>query len=218
MKKATLIITLLIVVCTLFSCNMPKPEANASENSIIEQKVYTDIYETVGIENFNKFDGPSEMNIDILPSDDFIENFEYVDAQYVYRECYEGWWDVIADEKSIVVIKYDESNYMAAKEFCLNEMNLSETYTLQYNNYVFKENVATAIRYCTYSDDGVHSFPQRFNMVAYNDNLNTLVFFGCFFSGYTDKDAMFIISQWGEFLNIHFSDVYSFDGNQSGEN
>ena len=207
MKKMALILTILVVLSSLVAC---KKEDITTGISKTEQKSYANIYKTDGIENFDKYDGPSEINVDILPSDDFIEKFEYVDAQYSFRECYDGWWDFSADEKSIVVFKCDENNYIAAKEFCLKEMNLSETYTLNYNGYVFKENIATAIRYDAYSDDGVHSFPQRFNMFAYNDELKTLVFFGCYFSEYSNDDATLIISQWGEFLNTHFSDVYNF--------
>ena len=211
MRKFILIVMILVVVCSMVSCDRDKTNNTTTEISPISKKTYANIYKTDGIQNFNKYDGPSEINVDILPSDDFIEKFEYIDAQYFYRECYDGWWDALADEKSVVVFRYDENNYNAAKEFCLNEMNLSDTYTLEYNGYVFKENIATAIRYSVYSVDDVHSFPRRFNMFAYNDELNTLVFFGCFFSGYSDDDAMLIISQWGEFLDANFSDLYSFN-------
>lgn len=216
MKKITLIAMALVIVCSMVSCNKSNTDNTTAEISKINQKTYAKIYKTDGIQNFNKYDGPSEINVDILPSDDFIETFKCVDSQYFYRECYDGWWDTLADEKSVVVFRYDENNYNAAKAFCLNEMNLSDTYTLAYNGYVFKENIATAIRYDAYSDDGVHSFPQRFNMVAYNDELNTIVFFGCYFSGYSNDDAMLIVSQWGEFLNAHFSDMYNF-GDKTGD-
>lgn len=211
MKKLALALSIIMFFCSLVACNKGNTEVKTTDNLKIEKKTYSDIYEINGIENFDKFDGPSEINVDILPSDDFAEKFKYIDAQYFYKECYDGWWDVLADEKSVVVFKYEETEYVAAKEFCLNEMNLSDTYTLQHNGYIFMENIETAIRYSAYSEETVNSFPQRFNMVAYNDKLNTLVFFGCYFSSYSNEDAMFIISQWGEFLKANFSDMYSFD-------
>ena len=201
MKKLSLIISVFLLLFLLCSCTNESKECN---------KIYNRILEVNGIDNFKNNEGNYELNVYLLPTDDFINRFDYTDIDYHYREHYESYVDFVGYEKSIVVIKYEEEIYEQAKQFCFEEMNLSETYTLKYNTNVFIENIELGLAQNRYSEDFVYTFPKRFNMLAYNDSLNCLIFLGFYCPDYTNEEAMLIIKNWGQFLNHHFSDVYDF--------
>ena len=202
MKKTKLLVIILLLVGVFSSC------ASTNSNSI---KNYNRIISVDGVENFDVSDGNYILNYHILPTNDFIDRFKYVDIEYHYREHYESLLDFVGYEKSIIVINYDEKVYESAKDFCLREMELSETYALMYNDFVFIENIELAVGQDSYRDDFVYSFPQKFNMFAYNDELQCLIFLGYYCPDFTNEDAMLTIKNWGEFLENYYSDVYSFD-------
>ena len=179
---------------------------SCSNNLNSQEKAYSHIVRVDGIENFKSPEGYYELNAYILPSIDFIDMFEYVKADYHFREHYETKWDFVGYEKSIVIIEYDDIIYEKAKEFCLENMVLNETYTLVYNGFIFLENIKLSIE----QNRENSTFPMDFNMFAYNDELKTLVFIGYYNPGYADEDVMPIIKNWGGFLADYFSDVYVF--------
>ncbi len=195
MKKFVFLILSLILCLT--SCS------NISSN---EDKIYNHVIRVDGIENFKSPEGYYELNASILPSQDFLSQFKYINADYHFREHYESKWDFCGYEKSIIIIEYDASIYKKAKQFCLENMLLSVNYSLFYNGFVFIENLSLPIE-----ANLSYGFPQYYNMFAYNDNLKCLVFMGYYNPDYTNKDAMSIIKNWAEFLEMYFGDVYNFD-------
>ncbi len=200
MKKFFLVIFAILLCLT--SCS--------SESSKTEE-VYTHVVEVDGIENFKSPEGYYELNASILPSQDFLSQFKYINADYHFREHYESKWDFCGYEKSIVIIEYDATTYEKAKQFCLGNMVLSENYSLFLNDFVFLENLETAIA----QEREECAFPMNFNMFVYNDNLKCLVFMGYYNPDYTNKDAMSIIKNWNKFLETYFSDVYDFDNHDN---
>ena len=196
---------MLVFVLCLTSC---------SSTSSNEDKVYNHIVKVDGIENFKSPEGYYELNAHILPSENFLSSFKYLNAEYHFREHYESKWDFCGYEKSIIIIEYDATTYEKAKQFCFENMVLSKNYSLFLNGFVFLENIETAIA----QDREECAFPINFNMFIYNDNLKNLVFIGYYNPDYTNKDAMPIINCWEDFLETYFSDVYDFseptDNNQ----
>ena len=202
MKKISLVITLFLLLSSLCSC---------TNKNVDDEIIYDRIIKVDGINDFKNNEGNYELNVYLLPTDDFVNRFDYTDIDYHYREHYESNIDFVGYEKSIVVIKYEENVYEQAKEFCLQEMTLSENYILEHNGYVFKENVELAIEQDRYREDFVYSFPKRFNMFAYSDSLNCIIFLGFYCPDYTNEDAMLTIKNWDQFLYRYYSDVYCFE-------
>ena len=74
-----------------------------------------------GIENFSENHSNVELTVHLLPSDTFIDDYQYKNAEYYFRdlgECLSGY-NLL--ERSIVIVEYDEDVYIEAKEFCLNK-------------------------------------------------------------------------------------------------
>ncbi len=201
MRKISLIISVFLLLSFLCSCTNKGKEV---------EKTYNHIVEFDGITNFKSNEGNYELNAYLLPANEFINQYDYENIDYYYREHYEAYWDFVGYEKSIIIIQYNEDIYEQAKEFCLREMTLSENYTLEHKGYVFRENVKLATEQDRYRDDFVYSFPKRFNMFAYNDDLKCLIFMGFYCPDYTNDDAMLTIKNWGQFLDRYYSDVYCF--------
>ncbi len=186
MKKSTLGF-MCIIFCILCSCS--------SE------------YSVDGYENFQTvYHSHYELNYYILPSEDFVGQFQYIDIDYHYREKYRTMDDFI--EKSLVSISYEQEFYEQAKEYCIQNMQLSNSNTAECNGYRFVENIKLAVEQDRYGKpDG---FPRWFNAFAYNDELRTLVFIGFYSPDYTSADAQNVRDNWGAFIEKHFSDIYNF--------
>jgi len=190
MKKRLLSIALLLTVC-FCSCD--------ANNYICVD----------GIENFKTVQSNYELNNYILPSDDYLEQFEFLTAEYHYREIYESWASIIGVEKSIVTVIYSPEVYNKAKEYCLQEMQLDHLNTIDYNGYTFIENIHLTVAQDRYGE--INGFPRWFNMFIYNDTKHCLLFIGYYNSDYTSGDAQAVSENWGQFLIDAFGDVYIFD-------
>lgn len=182
MKKLLAVILCCVTVFLLCSC--------FDSNYVIE-----------GIENFSTGDGSIELNDYILPSEDFIEKFENTDIQYRY------YGSLHSDDRSIVAITYTQDVYKQAKEYCLEEMVLSDSMIMEYNGYTFIENVELPIVLKEYG----RGLPHHFNMFVYNDTLNRLIFLGAYLSDFykaTPQKTQDVVENWGAFVETYFSDIY----------
>ena len=155
-----------------------------------------------GIELF-AMDYPSEyeLNVCIIPSEDFLSEYEYIDADYSFTYVYDGlifWHDV---ETSVLSIKYSPSVYGQAKDFCLEEMMLTSAPIVEYNGFVFYDNFELAAA----QNRTVHIFPGWFNLFAYNDNTKELPFLGYYDSDLMAEDAKDVLNNWDEFFEKNFN-------------
>lgn len=148
-----------------------------------------------GIDNFNKNDSALSLNQLILPSDDFLDCFKYENADYHYRDSSILPFFSKNVEQSIVVINYKDDVYEEAKEYCMQEMVLSDSHIFDYNGYTFIDH--------EYSD-----YPYHFNMFVYNDEKQCLIFLG-FHSGF-HENVDDLIDDWGSFLDKYYSEFYDF--------
>ena len=164
-----------------------------------------------GIENFSVNDSTVSTNSCILPSDDFIEKFDYTNGEYFYSDVNEHWLLPAYSEQSIVILNYEKDVYEQAKEYCLDTMELSEKNQFDYNGYVFIENIGLAKAWDRLEDGLNTRYPNHFNMFAHNDDTNCLVFMG-FYSSPDKKDGNIHLaeSDWGAFLETYFYQYYDF--------
>ena len=159
-----------------------------------------------GIENYQDNHSHYELNAYLLPSSGFIEEFEHIDIDYHYRAEYKTYFSCEGVERTLLVVEYGQEVYDEAKMYCLQNLQLSESNLLEYNDYLFVENIELAVKQERYGK--ASSFPQWFNMFAYNDDLRQLIFMGFYSPDYSSKDAQNVCDNWGEFIEKHFSDIY----------
>ena len=147
-----------------------------------------------GIENFQVSHSNYELNVCLLPSADFIEKFEHTNIDYHYYAEYGTYLSIAGTERTLLVAEYGPDTYEEAKTYCLQNLQLSETNSVEYNNYTFIENIELAVGQERYGK--ANSFPKWFNMFAYNDSLRRLVFVGFYSPDYTSADAQNVCDNW----------------------
>lgn len=190
--KSFLCMTIIIAMCLLLSA--------------CKYEVYIE-----GVENFSVSDSNISLNLCILPSDDFIDKFEYTKGEYYYNDVNEHWLYVANCEQSIVILNYEEDIYEQAKTYCLENMVLSEINQFDYKGYTFTENIGLAEAWGDIEDGLNTKYPYRFNMFAYDDEQQCLVFMG-FYSSPDRKDENVTLAEtdWEAFIDIYFSQYYDF--------
>lgn len=159
-----------------------------------------------GIENFQVDHSNYELNVYLLPSDDFVDRFAHINIDYHYRAEYETYLSIAGTEKTFLVTEYEQEIYEQAKTFCLQNLQLSDVSTMEYNGYIFVENTKLAVQQNRFGK--ANAFPKWFNIFAYNDSLRQLVFIGFYSPDYSSEDAQNVCDNWGEFIEKHFSDIY----------
>ena len=189
MKRKVFTAFALLLCCTLLcSCSLKK---------------YWDTSISIdGFENFDLYE-PSQvgLNVSLLPSEDFTERFKHEEIVYRYRND-DTFFNFSSKERTLVAVSYSPEVYEDAKQYCFQEMELSKTNVLEYKGYVFVENVTS------FFSSSSSCFPIQFNMFAYNDNLNSLLFIGLFGDDYKYESASDVAENWGTFIEEHFGDMY----------
>lgn len=188
-KLISLIVLLIIMLFTLLSCWKP--------------------FERKGIENYNKANSNSSLSLELLPSDDFLETFDYIDGDYYYI-CRETPIS-LGDEQEIMYLIYEGDTYKLAKEFALQSLLLSKDHRYSYNGYEFIENIGRLEG----TDPNVTNSrnPYWFNMIAYNDEKNTIIFIGFNMPkvlATPEIEQLLTFEDMGAFLKEYFS-FYDFD-------
>lgn len=201
MKKAIACVLLPLLLISLSAC--------AFDNGFV--------YEHSGMEEFStSSEGSMEITAWLLPSEDFPTLFPTTDSYYHYLFTGSNEFIPLYEvERSLMILTYDESDYEQAKEYCLTNMELSDTVVLEYNGYHFIENLV-AHRH----DDW---FPWWINMLVYNDERHQLGFLGLNRSvedidrflkknGWPKDDrGEAVCSHWGEYVTDSFAPIWDFD-------
>ena len=188
MKKLTMIVICCVLLLSLCSCKFIRD------------------YSVRGVENFDAEYSDFELNVCLLPTEDFLERYEYINADYRYSAENAGVLSLDESHESIVMIQYEDDVYLQAKQYCLDNMELSDSNIIPYGDYIFFENIELAVGMGKYGSP--IGFPRWFNMFAYNDTLRQLVFIGYYDSTFYDVDIVEFQKQWGSFLQEHFGEVY----------
>jgi hypothetical protein len=161
-----------------------------------------------GIENFDRTEGFVEINVHLLPSEDFLNDYSYISAQYDHKKIFKNRLSISATECSLVVVNYDKEQYALAKKYCLQNMDLINSF--KYNGYTFAENIRLAIGQDRLKEDNSIVCPEWFNMFAYNDEKCCLVFLGANILDGIDENTKTDPNIWGAFLDQYFSEYYAF--------
>ena len=197
MKKIISLILVIAVSLGLASCYQ-----DLEGNSLEEYIAYI---------NKNKF-GFTAVGIDkpqyYLPSISFLEDYEYVEGTYFWRE--DGSWAPknILPDIALLTLKYDESIYEEAKQVMLEEITPYNDKLYYYNEYNFYLNS----NHFDIVNDGKTRFPSAFTMACYNDDNHTLIFMG-FYSVPSILDEKYledIEGNWEAFVDQYYGEYYDF--------
>ena len=181
MKKLSLILVFIVTLSLLCSCAL----------GIFDYSYY-------GIENFH----PALSNVGVcrqLIPENFLESYEYEDGDFFY-ECDKNFSSKMID-RALLYLIYNDTEYALAKECVLSQLSLRDTGEVL-NEYVFFENIR-------FTDEWFidHVYPYDYNMVAFNDNSNTIVFFGLYSDiardNPDDSIASHVIKYYGDWYNFN---------------
>lgn len=162
-----------------------------------------------GIENFSPGDSEFSLCSTLMPNHNFINQYEYIEADYYYSDYCKDSCVGFGEEHVIIYFEYDEEIYNEAKDYCLSKFPLSEKNRVEYNGYVFIENVWL-------KEENDEPFDlERFQMFIYNDGLNRLVFMGYknmedYFVSFSPEQSQNVLDDWETFLEQEFAEVYDF--------
>ena len=192
MKKIYAIFLCILITCSTISCSA---------------------YELHGIDNFSKYDSRTSLTRYLIPTDDFLTMFEHVDGDYHY---YDGLLTFDpAIEKVFIFLQYDAPVYQEAKQYCMDNMYLSESNIKEHNGYIFIENLAYPKKNGDLKNGKNKEFPDEFVMFGYSDSRHTLIFIafsvGEAPSADLEKKASYAKTDFAKFLDIFYSEYYDFN-------
>ena len=183
-KKVTCLIIMCVYSILLFSCYP---------------------YIKSGIENYDPSNSTVSLLSDFLPSDDFIEKFEYVDADYCFVDT--GMSKDNYRETAIMNFEYSKDTYNEVKTYIFSKLIISEECNYEYNGYDFYVNLGRLDKW----EDGHKNYdryPYEFNMVSFNDEKRIVVFMALYIPDHTlsEKDKeLLTFSDMGLVLEEYFS-------------
>ena len=188
MKRFNTIVPLLVVllIFTLVSCSP---------------------VQITGLKQWNFTDSSTSLTKYLFPDEDFLSCFEYLDGDYHYFDNCKPWDHL---EVAIAFTEYEDEVYLKAKQYCFDNMLLSEYNRIEYNGYVFVETLELPRDYKHLEDGKNTNYPYHMNMFAYNDSLNRLVFLGFYCSVEGEDKADIIKTDFGAFLETYYSEYYDF--------
>ena len=151
-----------------------------------------------GLEKFDKANSTHSLCQNLLP-DDMINKFSYQSGDYFYLEVAPEGFGSIYD-KALLYLTYDKTIYPAAKQYAMEQLDLSEEIVEEYNCFVFYDN----------QNPYVDISPYEFNRFAYNDETNTLLFIGFYASMEFHDEVDAYANDWGAFLENYYGEFYDF--------
>lgn len=107
-------------------------------------------------------------------------------------------------------LKYSSEQYEAAKEYCFQQFTNTDGHRYQIGDYHFIEHLWTTSQ----NDSGewvvTCSYPEMFNMFAYNDVNRTLLFMG-YYEPDCDPDTQLAVTDFEGFYEKHFAKYYDLE-------
>lgn len=178
----------------------------------IEKNSINEYKEKIAINDF----GFSEIELDkpqyFLPSNTFLDVFKFLEGEYYFYEpcvhnkfCSDYWKPI----KVLLVLKYDECEYLKAKEYTNENIPKYKEYFYVYNDYQFYINKNFMDRYKNIS---IPEIPNIFTMVGYNDQYNIICFLG-YAKTYNEMDEKYINNfdeNFTSFIDQYYGEYYDF--------
>ena len=155
-----------------------------------------------GIENFRPQYCPLGLTDNLFPDHDYPHRFPYIDADYHYY--YRGLNHAYATAFSR--FRYTPEQYARAKEYCLRQFSSTDEHRFRIGGYTFVEHICYRGKTAEGNWIPMCRYPEHFNMYAYHDSENVLLFLGFYNSdpgpGSVDFEA---------FYQEHFGKYFTLD-------
>ncbi|MBQ8835114.1 MAG: hypothetical protein IJ001_09370 [Oscillospiraceae bacterium] len=161
-----------------------------------------------GIENYRPADSTLSLSLYLFPGEDFLDRFVFDEGDYQYH--YNG---KLADgyATAFSVLQYSSEQYKASKEYCIQQFASIDDHQYQVGNWTFIEHLC----YTSENEEGKYivacQYPKIFNMYAYNDIDNTLLFLGYYTSDPDDPSTQLALTDFEAFYNTHYGQYYTLD-------
>ena len=209
MRKRIISAVLLLALPLLLSgCILDNTEFLTTLPHLFDSSGYT--IEEIGKEEFGRDGGAVELGVWLLPDDNFTVRFPSVSEIYHFVANYQHHWSIAGQENMIVVLQYEPAVYEEAKAYCLEKMHLLDIGIPDHNKYRFIENIELAEGQDRVKEGRIFSFPEHFNLLAYNDQDYKLAFMGFYSPDLTnsDKDREKVLNEWAGFVEENFSELW----------
>ncbi len=207
-KTVTIFSVILISLLVLSGCIIDNAKLLSTLPHLLDSSSYT--IEEVGKEEFGRDGGVVELGVCLLPDDEFTTRFSSVSEIYHFVAYYKHHWSTAGQENMIVVLQYEPSVYEEAKAYCLDKMRLLDIGVPDYKNFRFIENIELAEGQDRIKDGNVLSFPEHFNLFAFNDLDHKLAFIGYYSPDYTcsNADRKKVLDDWASFVEENFPELW----------
>ena len=186
--RKTLLTIIIFLLFGIAICTLPIMETHVS-----------------GIENYSPSDSTLALCQYLFPSKGFLQQFAYLEGDYQYH--YNGKI-VGGNAIALAVLKYDPNHYNAAKEYCVQQFELTDEHQYQVRNFVFQEHLCHTLK----NSEGKYvpscQYPKIFNMFAYNDSEHTLLFIG-FYGDADNLSTRLALTDFPTFYEQSFGQYYS---------
>ena len=194
MKKFVCVFIIIVLIISVTACSL------LTKSPVIEID---------GITSYCPTDSENGITEYLFPSQKFLIEFDYKNAEYHYYDNLYLNEDLL--EKSFAVLTYETEVYTKAKAYCMDNMILSADNTKEYNGYIFQENMMFQNAQESVIQEQDREYPYFFIMFGYNDSLCSLVFLGFYCKEAHYSSANFAQKDFGRFLDVFYSDYYSFE-------
>ena len=205
-KKVATFLLLCILVASLSSCT--------------DHGIYCDSLQEYRTRISKHDRGYSSSELDLpkyfLPSSTFLFDFEYLDGMFhLYENDLFFKYPADLPSVSILVLRYDEDIYDAAKAYMLESIPSFDGMIYEYGDYKFYRNK-------NFLDSFVNIpkpvFPGWFTMACYNDSERIL----CFIGSHNDADIddkyfEDTLGNWKEYIDYAYGRFYNFETHEVQE-
>lgn len=158
-------------------------------------------FKVTGIENYRKETCSVGLTAHMFPSDDFLTKFEYESGDYGYCDSGDFAWGYVT---TFCQLLYEDGIYTKAKEYCLSKFAVCVTHQYEYEGYLFYETISHEETDMNGTANSACRYPKQFNMFAYCDEKNTLIFLGYYNGNPNDTEKELAESNFGLFLKTAF--------------
>lgn len=162
-----------------------------------------------GINNFSPYDSTLSLSAHLFPSEDFPDRYAFVEGDY---EFYFNGKLLGGYSTAFSVLRYEPDTYEAAKAFCVQQFTHTDEHQYQIGNYTFIEHLWTKSEDFDGNWVVKCSFPEMFNMYAYNDAAHTLLFLGYYHEDYKDASTQQALTDFEAFYNEHYGQYFELEG------
>jgi len=186
MKKIFSVILIVVCVLSLVSC---------------WEKTYR------GIEEFHPSNSDFSLCVGLIP-EDFLENYDnYIAGDYFFYS--NNNYINLGIDKTLMYLVYEKDVYEEAKQYIFDNMALDIDNKRELNGYVFYESLSY-IEATKAINPELDTFPNDYQMVAINDEKNTIIFLGLF-TGSSYENIQLGNTDFAKYLEIFYGEYYSFE-------